>query len=488
MSTTTRVYRTDIPATPEELLAWHAASGAFERLTPPWRRVDVVETKGMIAPGDRKTVHVPVAGPFGFDWTLEHEAIEGVAGFADVQIDGPFRSWRHDHRFLPERSGGSVLEDRVTWELPAGFGLAGTQVQGELDRLFALRHERTRIDLGRLGEYTGTPLRIAVTGSSGLVGTRLVAFLRAGGHEVIRIVRHAPKRDDEVFWNPEAGEIDAAGLEGLDAVVHLAGVSIAGGLWTRKRKAAIRDSRVNGTHLLATTLAGLTHPPHVLVSTSAVGYYGDRGEERLTEASTAGEGFLAGVVQEWEDAAIPAAKAGIRVVHPRFGVVLAGEGGMLPLISLPFRFGVGGPLGSGRQYLSWIGLDDLVGILFESIVNESLDGPINAVAPEPVTNAHFSRILAKVLHRPALVRTPAAPMKLAAGQLADEVILVSQRVEPTHLEAAGFRFAFPSVELALRHELGRYDGVQRSLAISSRTGDQQVAWGAVSQIDPRRTP
>jgi hypothetical protein len=257
--------------------------------------------------------------------------------------------------------------------------------------------------------------------------------------------------------------------------VHLAGASIAGGLWTRKRKAAIRDSRIDGTQLLAKTLATLDQPPAVLVSTSAVGYYGSRGDEVLTETSAPGEGFLSDVVKDWEAAATPAATAGIRVVYPRFGVVLAGEGGMLPLISLPFRFGTGGPLGNGRQYFSWIAIDDLVGILFEAIVNDDLSGPVNAVAPQEVTNAEFTRTLARVLRRPAFFRVPAPIMKAAAGQLAEEVILVSQRTRPTVLQDTGFQFAFPTLEQALRYELGKHVPEQAAAHVGRASDERRVA-------------
>jgi uncharacterized protein (TIGR01777 family) len=476
MTPITRVYRTNIPASPDELMAWHASPAAFERLTPPWRKVEVLECHGTIYPGDRKTIHLPLAGPLGVDWTLRHEALEGVTGFADVQVAGPFRSWRHEHRFLPDGPNASVLEDRLTWELPRGASVAGARVERELDRLFAFRHDRTRHDLDRLaGADPNRALRIAVTGASGLVGSRLTAFLRAGGHEVFPLVRGRADGSNDIHWDPAAGEIDAAKLEGMDAVVHLAGASIAGGLWTRKRKNAIRDSRVLGTHLLAKTLAGLDRPPSVLVSTSAVGYYGSRGDEVLTETSAPGEGFLSDVVQEWEDAATPASRAGIRVVHPRFGVVLAGEGGMLPLISLPFRLGVGGPLGSGKQYFSWIAIDDLVGVLFESIVNPDLEGPVNAVAQQETTNAEFTRTLAHVLHRPAFFRVPAGVMKLVAGQLAEEVILVSQRVRPSRLADVGFPFAFPTLEQVLRNELGRIDSKHVTTGIDLSEAHQRVA-------------
>lgn len=459
MVTSTQTYRTAIPVSAEALCAWHAAPGAFDRLTPPWHGVDITESQGTIQPGASKCLKVSLAGPFGFSWEIEHEASDSALGFVDVQRRGPFRQWRHEHHFLPAGDQRSILEDRVTWELPGGsigHAVGSRYVESELDRLFAFRHQRTRNDLVRHANAAiESPLTVAITGSTGLVGRRLVAFLRSGGHKVVRLVRGSADGDDEIFWDPMEGTIDGAALEGVDAVVHLAGASIAGGRWTRRRKAAIRDSRVNGTHLLATTLAGLRQPPRVLVSTSAVGYFGDGGDELLTEDSAPGQGFLASVVQEWEANASPAASAGIRVVHPRFGVVMAGDGGMLPLVALPFKSGVGGQLGSGRQYLSWIGLDDLVGVLFAAITDDRLEGPVNAVSAMPVTNAEFTSTLASVLHRPSLFRVPSALMRLGAGELADDVILVSQRAAPNRLLDVGFQFAMPSIEQVLRHELGR---------------------------------
>ena len=471
MSATTLLFRSPLPAPAHDVLAWHRNPGALERLTPPWMDVRVVDAHGGIAPGDWARLRVPV-GPAAFTWTLVHEALPDGLGFVDVQQSGPFRSWRHEHSFLPDGPNRSVLEDRIAYELPlgaVGSAVADGRVRTQLAQLFHFRHGRTRIDLARRrGAGLERPLRIAVTGATGLVGSRLIPFLQTGGHEIFQLVRHQPRGDHDIAWNPATGDIDAAALEGMDAVVHLAGVSIAGGRWTTSRKAAIRDSRVEGTRLLARTLAELESPPRVLVSTSAVGYYGNAGGRPLTEESPAGEGFLADVCYEWEDAAKPATKAGIRVVHPRFGVVFAGEGGMLPLLARVFRAGAGGPLGDGRQYLSWIALDDLVGILLEAIADDSLEGPVNAVAPEPVTNRNFGETLGRVLHRPTILRTPATMMRLAAGQLADELILASQRAMPARLEQAGFDFAYPTLEAALRHELGRDDGRQSAPAIAPR--------------------
>jgi uncharacterized protein (TIGR01777 family) len=355
-----------------------------------------------------------------------------------------------------------VLEDRITYQLPLGSVgqlVAGRQIERRLSDLFRFRHARTEFDLTRhAAAGLARPQRIVVSGASGLVGSQLVPFLRAGGHDVARLVRRRPSAADEIAWDPAAGQIDATSLEGMDAVIHLAGVSIAGGRWTAARKAAILSSRQQGTSLLAETLARLQHPPRVLVSASGIGYYGDAGSTPLTEESPPGDGFLAAVCRAWEQATAPAAASGIRVVLPRFGVVLSGSGGLLTRLAPPFRFGLGGPLGSGEQFMSWIALDDLLGVLLQAIADDRLSGPVNAVAPQAVSNRSFAVTLGRVLNRPAVLQAPAPALRLVAGELADELILASQLAQPTRLEDIGFFFAFPTLEDALRHELGRYGG------------------------------
>lgn len=459
MTETELIYQSPIHAPVETLERWHERSGAFSRLTPPWMNVRVAEASGTTAPGDWKRLSLGV-GPAHVNWTLVHEA--SPAGFTDVQSRGPFASWRHQHRFLAAGADTSLLEDRLTYELPLGAvgnGIAGEKMVQQLNEIFRYRHRTTADDLARHANAAlDRPQRIAITGASGLVGTQLVAFLRAGGHEVHTLVRRPPQKPDEILWNPESGEIDAAALERFDAVIHLAGVSLSSGRWTEKRKRAIRDSRVKGTSLLARTLATLSHPPRVLISTSAVGYYGDGGEMPLTESSANGDGFLAEVCTQWETAADPARQAGIRVVHPRFGVVLAGNGGVLTRLLPIFKLGAAGRLGSGRQYFSWIALDDLLAILLMAVANDGLVGPINAVAPEAVTNVEFTKTMGRVLHRPAFIAAPAPLLRFGLGQMADELLLVSQRVRPVRLESLGFPFSFPTLEAALRHELGRHNG------------------------------
>ncbi len=299
-------------------------------------------------------------------------------------------------------------------------------------------------------------MKILVSGASGLVGSALVPALIAGGHSVVRLVRSAPKNGaDEVMWDPAAGTLDASSVEGVNAAVHLSGENIGEGRWTPRKKTAIRDSRVKSTRLLAETLARLGRPPGVLVCASAVGYYGDRGEEVLREESPAGTGFLADTCREWESAAEPAVQKGIRVVHLRSGIVLSPKGGALAKMLPPFKMGLGGKLGSGRQYMSWISLDDMIGVIIHGIETEALSGPVNVVAPQSVTNLEFTKTLGQVLSRPTPFALPAFMVRLAFGEMADAALLASTRVEPARLQNSGYAFLHPELKGALRHVLGQ---------------------------------
>lgn len=299
-------------------------------------------------------------------------------------------------------------------------------------------------------------MKVLVSGSTGLIGSALVSFLASGGHEVTRLVRSTPKPGvGEVHWDPVTGGVDATGLAGLDAVVHLAGESIAAGRWTVVKKSKIRTSRVRGTRLLSESLARLDQPPKVMVCASAIGYYGDRGGEVLREESPPGSGFLAEVCREWEAAAAPAAQRGIRVVNLRIGVVLSPAGGALGKMLFPFRLGFGGIIGTGKQYMSWIALDDLVAVIAHALTTEVLQGPVNAVAPNPVINLEFTRTLGRVLARPTLFPMPTFAVRLVFGEMGDELLLASTRVQPTRLLASGYEFRYPQLEGALRHMLGK---------------------------------
>jgi uncharacterized protein len=297
-------------------------------------------------------------------------------------------------------------------------------------------------------------MKVLVTGASGLVGTKLIPALKAEGQQVLRMVRTTPKdKASEIFWSPQGGALGAGDLEGLNAVVHLAGENLAEGRWTEEKKRNIRESRVKGTRLISETLAKLKAKPDVLVSASAVGFYGDRGDEILDERSSSGDDFLAEVCREWELATEAAAQSGVRVVNLRFGVILSPDGGALAKMLTPFRLGVGGKIGSGDQYMSWIAIDDAVGAIMHALTNEALRGPVNVVAPEAVTNRDFTKALGHALSRPTIFPVPAFAARLAFGEMADATLLSSQRVEPAVLKETGFRFQYPKLEDALRHVL-----------------------------------
>jgi len=457
MSSETFVQRTRIPAPAATVFDWHMRPGAFERLSPPWERVSVLASPGAISEGARVVLRVGL-GPFGIRWTAVHRDIVPGRQFCDEQVEGPFARWHHTHTMEPDGPDACFLEDRIEYRLPLGVlgqlvGSAATRAK--LRRMFDYRHATVAADLAAHAPWSEGSLHVAVTGSRGLVGSGLVPFLTTGGHRVTRLVRGRPADPSEVGWSAEGGIAEPALLEGVDAVVHLAGENIAAGRWTEARKAEIRRSRVEGTRRLAEQVARLRHPPRTLVCASAVGYYGHRGPEILTDASPPGRGFLADVCREWEAAAEPARQAGIRVVHMRLGVVLTPAGGALKKMLLPFRLGLGGRIGSGEQFLSWISLDDAVGAFAHALHMPAMTGAVNTVSPAPVPNKEFTRLLARTLRRPALFPLPAAVARLALGEMADALLLASTRAVPTRLLTTGYRYRHTNLEDALRHLLGR---------------------------------
>jgi hypothetical protein len=298
------------------------------------------------------------------------------------------------------------------------------------------------------------PLVIAISGASGLIGSHLRPYLTDRGHRVIGLIRDRLRvRPPDVYWNPETGEFEADRFQGVDAIVHLAGANLAAGRWTAARKAEIRDSRVRGTRLLCEGLARLARPPGVLVAASAIGYYGDGGAVALTEDSPVGGGFLADLVRDWEAATGPARDAGLRVVNLRLGMVLSAAGGALPRMLPPFRWGLGGRIGHGRQYVSWMALADVLAAIEYLLDASALSGPVNVVSPTPVTNANFAATLARVLRRPALLPIPAAVVRVLFGQMGRELLLASTRVLPARLVESGFAHAYAELEAALRAAL-----------------------------------
>jgi uncharacterized protein (TIGR01777 family) len=298
-------------------------------------------------------------------------------------------------------------------------------------------------------------MKVLISGASGLIGTALKTALSTRDDQILALARRTAQTDDEITWDPSSGSLDASRLNNLDAVVHLAGENIAAGRWTPAQKARIRDSRVQGTNLLARTIARLSSPPKVFISASAIGYYGHRDDEILTEDSAPGDGFLPEVCTAWEKAAKPAIEAGIRTVHPRIGIVLSPKGGALAKMRLPFKLGLGGIIGSGTQYMSWITLDDLISFLLFSIDNDTINGPINAVSPTPVTNREYTKTLGRVLSRPTIFPLPAFAARLALGEMADALLLSSARVLPTRLESLDFSVLHTQLDPTLRFLLNR---------------------------------
>ena len=449
-----------LPVDAEEAFAWHERPGALERLSPPFLPGRIERSDGSLAPGSQVVLRV---GPRGLPprWVARHITYEPPREFADVQDSGPFASWHHRHRFEPGPSGTSLLTDDVSYRLPLGplgQAVGGRFVASQLARMFAYRHRVTATDLAAhaAARFRGVgSMRIAITGSTGLIGQALSAFLSTGGHEVVPVVRGTPGQD-QIGWQPNEGRIDPEALRGVDAVVHLAGEPIASGRWTSEQKRRILESRVSGTKAIAEAIAALGEAgPQVLVSASGVHYYGDRGDEELTESSQPGQGFLEHVCQEWEAATAPAAAAGARVVTVRTGVALTPRGGALARQLPLFKAGLGGPFGNGRQYDSWISLDDVVGLYHHALTTPEVRGALNATAPHPVTNAEFVRVLGRVLRRPTALQIPRFAPRLVLGEMADALLFSSQRVLPVVAQDTGYRFRHPELEGCLRDLLGR---------------------------------
>jgi uncharacterized protein (TIGR01777 family) len=295
-------------------------------------------------------------------------------------------------------------------------------------------------------------VKIAIAGASGLIGSALIPELEQDGHEIFRLVRNTP-RVNEIEWHPNQDSIDPHKLDDFDAIINLAGENVGDGRWTEDKKRKIHDSRVHGTHLISEAIAKLEKKPRVFLCASATGIYGDRGDETLDEQSESGGGFLAGVCREWEKATEPAHRAGVRVVNLRFGPILAREGGMLEKMLMPFKMGLGGKIGSGKQLISWVAIEDAVAVIRLALNDESMRGPLNVVSPRPVTNERFTKTLGDVLNRPTLMAMPAFAARLAFGEMADEMLLASQRVVPKRLNAVGFQFQYADLETTLRHYL-----------------------------------
>lgn len=444
-----------MPVSAARLFDWHMRRGAFERLSPPWASPQILTPFAPPATGASVELRVPVLLGIHAPWVAEYAEVRPGEMFRDVQRRGPFAEFDHTHSFLADGDARSVMEDRIRYALPGGgmgdfFG--HSVVAKKLETTFRYRHRVLRADL-EVHSKTKESWRVAITGATGLVGRALVNFLESGGHQVYRLTRRKSQNEFEIEFDPERGAAHPSDLEGFDAVVHLAGDPIAKGRWSEAKKRQIRDSRVPFTKRLAETLGALKDPPGVFLSASAVGYYGDRGDRILRESDAPGEGFLPEVSLQWEGATEPAILAGIRVVHLRTGLVLTPAGGALKPMLLPFKLGLGGRLGSGAQWWSFIALDDLLYLIHHAILNPSVRGALNATSPEPLTNAEFTNTLARVLGRPAAFPVPRFALEAALGPMTGPLLLASARVNPEKATDTGFSFRYPALETALRHAL-----------------------------------
>lgn len=473
--------RSVIDAPASAVWDFHARPGAFARLCPPWQSLRVESAQGTLA--DTNAVIVLRKGPLKLRWHARHDPAGFIDGaqFVDDQVKGPFARWRHVHRVEPldgpdapaPSPGGAhtprcALDDRIDYALPLGaIGrlLGGGAVRRDLEAMFRFRHRRTACDVRAHALWADRPrLRVAVTGSTGLIGGELVPYLLNAGHSIDRLVRAGTPRGPaglptrRIPWEPEAALLDATPLDGCDAVVHLAGANIAARRWSAEYKRQILDTRVRSTALLARALARLKRPPRVLVVASGASAYQpwtDGGPTReCDESAPLGDGFLASVVRQWEAASEPAAAAGVRVVLLRIGVVLSARGGALPKLAAPARLLLGGRIGSGRQPVPFIAMDDLLGVIERAIHDERLSGPVNAVAPAPATNDELTRAVARAVGRPRLAGAPGWAVRLIAGELAGE-LLSGCRAVPRRLLEVGHRFEFDRVDDAVAFQMGR---------------------------------
>lgn len=449
--------KTRINRSAADVFDWHERPGAFQRLSPPWAKVSVESAQGGIRDGAEVRLKQKI-GPFSTRWVIRHEGYEKGRNFTDRQVSGPFMSWVHQHRFEPVGKESCDLVDQIAFELPMASvsnKLAGKHVLGELQRVFDYRHRVTQMDLETYPlPRTEASRTIAITGATGLVGSSLRAMLETAGHHVRALSRGSRA---EIRWDPEAGQLDPAALEGVDGIIHLAGEPIAQ-RWTGSARRRILDSRRKGTRLLAEAAAAMPVPPRSFVSMSGINAYGATRDGPLTEESQLGDGFLADVCREWEAATSPLEGTRIRLVIVRSGIVLSPAGGALAKMLPVFRAGLGGPIGRGQRWMSWISIDDIAALLAEAVLDDKYRGVINGVSPHAVTNRDFSKELGQRLRRPVLAVAPPAALRLALGQMAEETVLGDLRVMPKRLEELGFRFRFPQLPAALAHILGGING------------------------------
>ncbi len=449
-----------LPVSCEEAFAWHERPGALERMIPPWEEAEVIEKKGSIKDGDKVTLRTKL-GPISLLFSAQHQNYVKNQQFEDIQVKGPFSYWKHTHIFESIDSSKSKLIDHVEYKLPLGFLsplFNFSFMEEKLNKLFAYRHRTLINDLYLHSKYSQKKLKILVTGASGLVGHDLLPFLTTGGHIVISLSRNKSTKDNSnvVYWDQEKNEFtNPSLLENLDAVIHLAGENIAAKNWSDERKQELISSRVQYTKFLCNALVQLKNPPKAFISASGIGIFGNRHyDDILTEDSKLGEGFLAELAKDWENASFAIQNAGARVVHLRFGAIVSSRGGILKKLLTPYKLFAGGPIGSGKQMLPWISMVDVLGIILFSLANDKVVGPVNAVSPQIVSNEQFSDILAQALDRPNSLRIPEIVVDLLFGEMGKEILLAGQNAAPVKATHLGFEFLQAHLHDALTYYLG----------------------------------
>ena len=456
-------HETIVEADVESTFAWFEHEGSFRRLMPPWEVAEEVRADESLEVGSQRIFRFPM-GPIKMTWVAEHTGYEPPHFFSDKMVKGPFWSWSHDHH-LVEDNGVTKVVDEVTYQVPFGpLGnladrvLGGRLVRKRLAQMFTARELRLQRDMAQHAKFSEIRRkRILVAGSSGMIGTQLVAFLDTGGHDVWRLVRSPVKEGaKELQWDPSAGILDGSKLEGFDAIIHLGGEGIGDKRWSKKRKKMIRDSRVDSTSLLSEVISNLSQKPEVFILASAIGWYGDRGDEKLDEGSDSGEGFLPSICEDWEAAASQVKDLGIRTIFLRSGIVLSGTGGALGKMLMPFKIGAGGPIGGGKQWMSWISLDDEIYAIHHLLMSGRSHGVYNLTAPRPTRQKTFAKTLGKVLGRPTFAPLPVFIVRILFGEMGVKLTLESQKALPTRLIEDGYEFLHPNLEVALTDTLGAW--------------------------------
>ncbi len=446
------------PCTPEQLYDWHNRQGALARLLPPWEKIAIVNKDHGIAPGTEVKLTI-AKGPFGLfviPFHARHITAEPGRKFQDIQLRGPFSLWRHTHIF-EESEHGCQLRDEVQYALPANRILpqfVKHQVENNLRRMFHYRTSILKNDIRLHNRCSQKPMRLLISGSSGVLGRELLPLLSTGGHEIWRLVRRRPDSSArEIFWDPEKNQLDLNTAPRFDGVIHLAGEYIGLHRWTEEKKQKVLNSRIKGTALLIKKLASLQEKPAAFLCASATGYYGDCEKKEITEDQPPGESFIAEVCRKWEQTAAEASAAGMRTVMLRLGIGLTPRGGALQRILNACPFGYIRHLGHGRQMISWISSDDMSAAILHCLSHE-ITGPVNIVAPFPVTNRVFMKTLAKITCQPRLFPVPGPLLERFYGEMAAEMLLASAHVSCKKLLQSGFQFRHPDLETALRAMLG----------------------------------